>query len=143
MVAVEGYMPESMPSAITIHPTPRRISAQRERLAWAWYSTWCLLCRLLLGFDGAAFCWRRDEPTVDSPPHYIRPLGKNNSDWPHDSVGRRRRIGRKWGMAAGSGANLMVFLSAAVCAANVSYGSISSFGTSIGHFRSAPISRHP
>src|ERR1700676_2815622 len=124
VVAVEGCMPEAMPGALAIHPTPRRVPPRSERLAWAWYSTWGLLCRLLLGFDGATFCWRRNEPALDSRPDYIRPPGKSNSDGPHDCAGRRRCIGREWGMAAGSGANLVDFLIAAVRAANVSYGVI-------------------
>src|ERR1700676_401922 len=105
-------MPAAMPSTIAIHPVPRRIPPRLERLAWAWYSTWCLLCRLLLGVDGAAVRGRRDEPAVDSRHQYIRPPGKSNSGWPRDCAVRWRSIGRERGMATGGGANLMDFLGA-------------------------------
>ena len=85
-----------------IHPAPRRIPPRRERLAWTWYSTWCLLCRLLLVVDGAAVRGRRDERAVDSRPNYLRPLGKSNSGRPDDCAGRRRRLvaGGGWLLAA-------------------------------------------
>src|SRR6202140_5131717 len=131
-------MPEAMPGALAIHPTPRRIPPRSERLAWAWYSTWGLLCRLLLGFYGATFCWRRNEPALDSRPDYIRPPGKSNSDGPHDCAGRRRCVGREWGMAAGNGANQVDFLIAAVRAANVSYGRVEDGRGSLGPMANAP-----
>src|SRR6202790_1942184 len=120
-------MPAAMPSTIAIHPVPRRIPPRLERLAWAWHPTWCLLCRLLLGVDGAAVRGRRDEPAVDSRPHYIHPLGKSYPGGPRDCAGRGRSISRGRGMVAGSGAILMDFLKARSFALwNVSYGSFTS-----------------
>src|SRR6202790_4301641 len=119
-------MPGAMPGPLEVNPTPRRIPPRRKWLGLGLFLTWGLLFRLLLGFDGATFCWRRNEPALDSRPDYIRPPGKSNSDGPHDCAGRRRCVGREWGMAAGSGANQVDFLIAAVRAANVSYGSIAS-----------------
>src|ERR1700694_64844 len=73
---------------------PRRLTTAyvdaHAGYAWAWYSTWCLLCRLLLGVDGAAVRGRRDEPAVDSRHQYIRPPGKSNSGWPRDCAVRWR-----------------------------------------------------
>src|SRR5579872_3609081 len=62
--AVEVRMPAAVSGTAAIHPAPRRFPPRRKRLASAWNSTRRLLCRLLLGFDAAAFRGRRDRKST-------------------------------------------------------------------------------
>src|SRR5690349_22463793 len=59
-----------MRDTVALHLASRWISPRRERFAWAWLSTWRLLCRLLLGADGAVVRRWDDELAVDSRTRY-------------------------------------------------------------------------
>src|SRR5262249_34956915 len=65
MDAAQGRLPATMPVAVVIHSTPRRISLRPAGHACAWCPSWRLLHRLLLGLDGIALRWRSDERAVD------------------------------------------------------------------------------
>ena len=77
MVAHQGSMPAPMPLSGGFH----RHALARRRAGRFPDGTVArrVLPRLLLGVDGPAVCWWRDEPIMDSRNHAVRSTGKNSA----------------------------------------------------------------
>src|SRR6516164_4437360 len=72
-------MPYSMPDAVCVSDAPRRLSRRRAGFTNARVSSWRVLCRLLLGTDGAVAGGRRDERVLDRPTCGIHSSGEGRS----------------------------------------------------------------
>src|SRR5215470_14064464 len=96
MDTAEGRLPRPMPDAVSVPDAPRRLSWRSARLPAAGASTRRLLCRLLLGFDGAFVRRRGDERALDCAFGAACPFGETYFGRTMDRArGRRCMCGRR------------------------------------------------
>src|SRR6185369_9704730 len=80
MDTAQGRLSRPMPVAVAVPDAPWRLSEQPARLPAAGASTRRLLCRLLLGLDGAFVRRRGDERALDCAFGAARPVGETYAD---------------------------------------------------------------
>src|SRR4029077_11064179 len=82
MDAAEGGLLIQLPSAAHIHHAERWLPRRSERRSDARPASRSLLCRLLLGADGAFVRWWRHESFLDCRTRNPRAAGESYALWP-------------------------------------------------------------
>src|SRR5204862_5559239 len=111
MDTAQGGLSRPMPDAVSVPDAPRWLSRPPARLPAAGASARRLLCRLLLGFDGASVRGRGDECALDYAFGTACPFGETYAGRTMDRAGCRHCMCGRGRLATGVVAAVMSKLS--------------------------------